>query len=93
MIAVIIAQLFGLQHAESPNKIFGFFVLGIPLACACIVAAILVLLLGTYRTWRQQNAMLRGKVYAGGWEINAIGLVVLMVCLAENPKESTTNAC
>lgn len=79
MVAVIIAQLFRLQHTETPNKTLGFFVLGIPLACVCIVAAIIVLLLGTCRFWRQQNAILRGKVHAGGWEMNSIGITVFMV--------------
>ena len=79
MVAVIIAQLFRLAHNANPNKTFGFYVLGIPLACICIGTAILVLLLGSYRFWRQQNAMLRGKVHAGGWEVNAVGVMVLMV--------------
>ena len=79
MVSVIIAQLFRLEHSQNPNKVFGFFVLGIPLACICIGAAIVVLLLGTHRFWRQQNAMMRGKVHAGGWEINAIGLTIGLV--------------
>ena len=80
VVAVLIAQLFRLQHTDNPNKTLGYFVIGIPLACVFIVAAIAVLLLGTYRFWRQQNAILRGKVHAGGWEINAIGVTVFMVC-------------
>lgn len=79
MTAVIIAQLFKLQHAEAPDKIFGYYVLGTPLACVCIVAAVIVSILGSYRFWRQQNAMLRGKVHAGGWEVNAVGLTVFTV--------------
>ena len=79
VVAVLIAQLFRLEHTDDPNKTLGFFVIGIPLACVCIVAAIIVLLLGAYRFWRQQNAMLRGKVHAGGWEINAIGVTITMV--------------
>ena len=79
MVAVLIAQLFRLQHTENPNKTLGYFVIGVPLACVFIVAALIVLLLGTYRFWRQQNAILRGKVHAGGWEINAIGVTVFMV--------------
>ena len=81
MVAVIIAQLFRLEHNAKPNRTFGFYALGIPLACVCIGAAIAVLLLGAYRFWRQQNAILRGKVHAGGWEVNAIGVTVLMVCV------------
>ena len=79
-LAVIIAQLFRLQHTEAPDKTLGFYVLGIPLASICIVAAILVLGLGAHRFWRQHNAILRGKVHAGGWEINAIAIVILLVC-------------
>lgn len=79
MTAVIIAQLFKLQHAEVTDKTLGYYVLGTPLACVCIAAAIIVALLGSYRFWRQQNAMLRGKVHAGGWEVNAVGLTIFMV--------------
>ena len=79
IVAIIISQLFRLEHNTTPSKTFGFFILGTPLACLCLGAAIVVLLLGANRFWRQQNAMLRGKVRAGGWEINAIGLTVFMV--------------
>lgn len=79
VVSVIIAQLFRLEHAQNPNRVFGYFALGIPLACVCIGTATVVLLLGAYRFWRQQNAMLRGKVHAGGWEISAIGLTVALV--------------
>ena len=80
IVAVIIAQLFKLEHNVKPNKTFGFYALSIPLSCACIGAAMVILLLGAHRFWRQQNAILRGKVHAGGWEVNAIGVTVLMVC-------------
>ncbi|KAK0515579.1 hypothetical protein JMJ35_001613 [Cladonia borealis] len=82
IIAVIIAQLFRLEHNANPNKIFGFYALGIPLACTCIGAAMVILLLGAYRFWRQQNAILRGKVHVGGWEVNAVGVTVSTVTLA-----------
>lgn len=81
MVSVIIAQLFRLEHAQNPNRVFGYLALGIPLACVCIGAAVVVLLLGAYRFWRQQNAILRGKVHAGGWEVNAIGLTIALVRL------------
>ena len=67
----------------------GFFVLGIPLAAMCIGGSIFILALGAYRFWKQQNAMLRGKVHAGGWDINGMGGIVLLVRLTgqslENP--------
>ncbi|KAK5278607.1 hypothetical protein LTR16_008431, partial [Cryomyces antarcticus] len=72
MIGVTIAQLFRIQHAPSPSPVFGYFILGKPLAAVFEGAAILMTLLGAYRSWRQQNAMVRGKVWAGGWEILAV---------------------
>ncbi|KAL8760583.1 MAG: hypothetical protein Q9184_003237 [Pyrenodesmia sp. 2 TL-2023] len=81
-LAVFVAQLFRLQHAPHPDPVFGFFVVGIPLSCICTGAAILVNLLGTYRFWRQQNAILRGKVLSGGWEMMAIlGVVLVTITL------------
>ena len=85
-LAVLIAQLFRLQHTSTPDMTIGYFILGIPLASVCVVAAIVVLLLGAYRFWRQQNAILRGKVYAGGWEMNAIGLTIFLVRLHAFPR-------
>lgn len=82
MLGVIIAQLFRLQNTNNPHPTVGFFVTGIPMASVCILGAILVLLAGAYRFWRQQNAILRGKVHAGGWETIAIGIMVLIVCFA-----------
>ncbi|KAK7725988.1 hypothetical protein SLS57_003577 [Botryosphaeria dothidea] len=72
MTGVIIAQLMRFQHAPNPDPRFGYYVLGKPLAVVFIVAAIIVVALGAIRFWRQQNAMVRGKVHAGGWEILAI---------------------
>jgi len=58
-----------LQHAPKPNAVFGFYALGKPLACICQGAAIYSLLIGTFRTWRSQNAIVRGKAITGGYEI------------------------
>ncbi|KAF2498233.1 hypothetical protein BU16DRAFT_524379 [Lophium mytilinum] len=79
MTGVVIAQLFRLQHALHPNPELGFFVLGIPLAATFIGAAVVVLLLGAFRFWRQQNAIIRGYVHAGGWEITSIMILVIVV--------------
>ncbi|KAF2088104.1 hypothetical protein K490DRAFT_14760, partial [Saccharata proteae CBS 121410] len=72
MVGVIIAQLFRLQHSPTPDPVLGYYVLGIPLGACFIIAAILVAAIGAFRFWRQQNAMTRGKVLAGGWEIYCI---------------------
>lgn len=79
-LSVFIAQLFRLQHSAHPDPVFGFYRLGIPLSCICTGSAIVVSLLGTYRCWRQQNALLRGKVLCGGWEMLVIYGVFFMVC-------------
>ncbi|EFR01634.1 hypothetical protein MGYG_04636 [Nannizzia gypsea CBS 118893] len=75
MVGVLIAQLFSLNHAVVHNAQFGFHRVGKPLACVCHVLAILVAVAGAYRFWRQQHALARGKVYAGGRELNFIALV------------------
>jgi uncharacterized membrane protein YidH (DUF202 family) len=80
MTGIVIAQLFRLQHSVSPDPTLGYFVLGMPLAATFIVAAMIVLLLGAYRFWRQQGAMARGKIFAGGFEIYVIMAGSLVVC-------------
>ncbi|ORY05078.1 hypothetical protein BCR34DRAFT_448932, partial [Clohesyomyces aquaticus] len=80
MTGVLTAQLFRLQHSINPSPTFGFFVLGIPLAATFIGLGALVLLIGAFRFWRQQRAMIRGKVHAGGWEITAIMGLSIVLC-------------
>ena len=80
MTGAIIAQLFRLQDTDVPAPGLSYFRLGVPLAALFLSSAIFVVLLGAHRFWRQQSAMARGKVWAGGWEINAImGLAVGLV--------------
>lgn len=82
MTGVLIAQLFRLQHAVNPDAELGYFVLGVPLSAIFMVSSMITVLLGGYRFWRQQNAMLRGKVWAGGWEILLImGMIVAVSSL------------
>ncbi|KAL2009506.1 hypothetical protein VTN00DRAFT_5313 [Thermoascus crustaceus] len=88
MQGVLIAQLFHLQRLmANPSPRFGFYRVGIPLSVTCHCTAILVAGMGAHRFWKQQSAMALGKVYAGGWEVNCIGLlttgvVVTMFALA-----------
>ena len=79
MLGIYIAQLFRLQHTLDSGSGFGFFTLGIPLACLCTGAAIVIAVLGAYRFWRQQNAMLRGKIHVWGWEMAAIAIAAFSV--------------
>ena len=79
MAGVLTAQLFHLQRSVSPNPMMGFFVIGIPLSATFVGFGMLVLLVGAYRFWLQQNAMIRGKVYAGGWDINCLMILSILV--------------
>ncbi|QSZ37464.1 hypothetical protein DSL72_008562 [Monilinia vaccinii-corymbosi] len=74
MLGVLIAQLFRVQHAPKPNHLIGFYVLGKPLACLCQGAAIATLLIGVVRSWRHQNAIVRGKALAGGFDVIILGV-------------------
>ncbi|KAG5290093.1 DUF282 superfamily domain-containing protein [Histoplasma ohiense] len=70
----LIAQLFSLQNTHDQDDTpFGFHAVGKPLACGCHACAIAVAAVGSYRFWRQQNALARGKVHAGGWELGVSG--------------------
>ncbi|KAF1992610.1 hypothetical protein K402DRAFT_449921 [Aulographum hederae CBS 113979] len=82
MTGVLIAQMFRLQRSVSPDMELGYFVLGVPMATVFIAAAMVVALVGALRFWRQQNAMVRGRVWAGGWEINLIMILSIVLAVA-----------
>ena len=79
MIGVVVAQFFRLQHTIDPSTTFGYFLLGKPLAIILEFAAMITALVGAHRFWRQQTAMMRGKCWAGGWEIVVIGAGGILV--------------
>ena len=70
-----------LQHSPTPNTVFGYYVLGKPLACICQGSAMCTLVLGSFRAWRLQNAMVRGKAITGGFEILSIAGGLLLVSI------------
>jgi len=41
-----------------------------------------VVIVGAHRFWRQQNAMVRGKVFTGGWELLLIGVLITLLTIA-----------
>jgi uncharacterized membrane protein YidH (DUF202 family) len=82
MTGVIIAQLFRIQHAENPDPEIGFYIVGEPLSVAFISMAIFVLFVGAIRFWRLQDALVRGKALAGGWEVFMVMAVSALVSLA-----------
>ncbi|KAJ5990714.1 hypothetical protein N7499_011259 [Penicillium canescens] len=82
MQGVLIAQLFRLQQPNTEVHYLSFHAVGIPLSVACHFVAVLVTLIGAFRFWRQQNAISRGKVYAGGWDINSVGILLFIIIVA-----------
>lgn len=79
MQGVLIAQLFRLQRSRTSEDRLGFYQVGVPLSVTCHCVAVLVALIGAYRFWRQQSAISRGKVHAGGWELNSVGAFLFAV--------------
>lgn len=83
MQGVLIAQLFHLYSPESDRSgtRFTYAAVGVPLSVTFQSCAIVVAILGAARFWRQQTAIARGKVFAGGWELNAIGGLTMSAIL------------
>ena len=79
MTGVLITQMFHIIHSIDPEPTFYYSDTSTPLACTCHTLAILWTAFGAFRFWRQQNAMARGKAYAGGWELIVIGITALLV--------------
>lgn len=79
MQGVLIAQLFRLQQSNSQQASLRFQQVGIPLSVACHGVALLVAVIGAYRFWKQQGAIASGKIHAGGWEVNMVGILLFCV--------------
>lgn len=84
MQGVLIAQLFRLQRPNTEVHRLSFHAVGIPLSVACHFVAVFVALIGAFRFWRQQNAISRGKVYVGGWDMNSVGIFLFIVSFIES---------
>ena len=79
MQGVLIAQLFRLQRPSTPLNRLRFYDVGIPLAVTCYGVAAIVAFIGAYRFWRQQSAISLGKIHAGGWDLNSVGILLGLV--------------
>ncbi|KAF7587034.1 hypothetical protein BBP40_007830 [Aspergillus hancockii] len=82
MQGVLIAQLFRLQQQQSSTKDLTYYEVAIPLSVTCHCVAAIVAAIGASRFWKQQNAVALGTVYAGGWELNCIGILIALIVLA-----------
>lgn len=79
MLGAVIAQLWRIQHSPTASPVFGYYVVSKPLAAILQIAALGFATLGTIRFFRQQSAMSRGKVHAGGWELHIIMVFMSLV--------------
>lgn len=79
MQGALVAQLFRLQRPLTKVDRLSFHEVGIPLSVAYHFVAVIITLIGAFRFWRQQNAIAREKVYAGGWELNSVGILLFAV--------------
>ncbi|EME44220.1 hypothetical protein DOTSEDRAFT_71901 [Dothistroma septosporum NZE10] len=82
MLGVVLAQLYRIQHNPSPSTIFGYYVLSKPISAILQCSALGLAILGAVRFFRQQAAMTRGKVHAGGWEIMVVVCFSSLLLLA-----------
>ena len=78
ILGTVIAQLFRIQPSATPAP-FDFYRLGVPLASICHGSALLLVLVGAQRYRIQQNAMVVGRIKAGGWEPWFVGSIIAMV--------------
>ena len=78
---VLVAQLFRLPHALLPSSplVSEFYRLGKPLGLGSIAIAIVVILVGGFRCWQQQQYMISGRIRSCGWELWVIVLCTIGV--------------
>lgn len=82
MSAVVVAQLFPLRESGTHmDKPVTFAKLAKPLSAMLVAASIATVLLGTVRVWRQQEAMVRGRILTASWETMGIAVLSGAVCL------------
>ena len=83
MAALIVAQLFPLEPSLSSK--LSYARLAKPLTVVIICEALVAVLFGATRFWRQQNAVVRGKVYTASWEPLGVGAIIGLVRIMTTP--------
>lgn len=81
MMSVIISQFLRVKHSITPNPVFGYFVVSIPLATICATMALLTAIIAALRYFRWQLNMTIGKSISSGWEIITIVLLTFVFLL------------
>lgn len=69
MMGVVIAQLMRLNTTDSPDPVFGYHTVAIPLSCACHLSAMMVVIVGASRFLHWQDQIAQGYAISSGWEL------------------------
>lgn len=100
MTGIMIAQLMSLERTlATSDKVRQDivsrrpFIGGAEIAAAFIAGSIVVVLVGAYRFFMLQEAMVRGKSKGGGWEMWAIFGAILAVSLSAAQGEEWLLTC
>ena len=81
LLGTVVAQLQVLNHKPNTNPTFGYYVLGKPLAAALISFSIAFSIMGWWRWYTWQRNTIRGEVVVRGWELQTVGLIMMLVSL------------
>lgn len=81
---ILVTQLFRLPRDLLPSSpiVSEFYRLGKPLGYVSISIALVVILVGGFRCWQQQQYMVSGKIRSCGWEVWIVLLLTLGVSLS-----------
>lgn len=92
MMGAVVAQLFRLYNGPSPPGTIGFYEVAVGLACVCQCAALVIVVAGAHRFWRQQSAMARGEALSAGWEVWLIFCCVAFVSSHADPSRASSKS-
>jgi uncharacterized membrane protein YidH (DUF202 family) len=78
---VVIAQMSKIQHAIHPDRKheIKYYVLGVPQAAVCQLLAMVIIVIGACRFFKQEHAIKRGQAHSGGWEVLMTAGLILAV--------------
>lgn len=79
MTGVLISQFMRVLHSVTPDPVFGFFVVSIPMSAMCHIMALIITVLGCYRFLHWQSEMTKGFAISSGWEMMTVFLLSLLV--------------
>jgi hypothetical protein len=82
MLGTTVAQMFAIQQSDSG---YGYSMVGKPLSTVCFVFSIGTVVMGGFRSWRHQHAVLGGKALVGGLGVATLALGSLVVSLLPRP--------